>query len=236
MTEFLPVSSSGHLVILQKILGMSGAGLAISVVLHLGTLLAIVVFFFKDILALMGNRKTLFLVLVSVAITGTIGLLGKGFFERLFSSAEYVGVAWVFTGAVLILAQKLSRPERQSINLKDAFVLGLAQSLAIIPGISRSGMTISSLLFRKVEPVPAFTFSFLVSIPVILGAALLEAKDIQLLSTGGSPGNLAVGFCFSFFTGLAAIFLLRSALKKAKLHYFGYYCILMAVFTLVFLR
>jgi len=235
LTEFLPVSSSGHLVILQKILGMHGQEVAISVILHLGTLFAVVLFFWKDILNLLKNFKLLILVAVVVIITGVIGILGKDFFEGLFNSPRLVGLAWIFTGLLLISTKKITQFNRDKLNLKDALILGLTQGAAIIPGISRSGITISTLFFRKINRSLAFTFSFLVSIPIILGAALLEAKKIQAIPKSDIM-NLGIGFIFSFLFGLLALLFLRIVIDKAKFYYFGYYCIIMAAITLLFIK
>jgi len=235
LTEFLPVSSSGHLVVAQKILGIHSNELAVSVILHLGTLLAIIIFFRRDILNLLRNPKLLGLAFVVVIITGIIGVLGKDFFERLFSSVKAVGVAWIFTGLILISTKKFIRLDRKKLELKDALVLGLTQSLAIVPGISRSGITISTLFSRKIERKLAFTFSFLVSIPVILGAALLEARKIES-AFHADVINLMAGFIFSFLTGILALVILKRVINNGKFYYFGYYCLFMAVVTLLFIR
>lgn len=235
LTEFLPVSSSGHLVVAQKILGIHSNELAVSVILHLGTLLAIIIFFRRDILNLLRNPKLLGLAFVVVIITGIIGVLGKDSFERLFSSVKAVGVAWIFTGLILISTKKFIRLDREKLELKDALVLGLTQSLAIVPGISRSGITISTLFSRKIERKLAFTFSFLVSIPVILGAALLEARKIES-AFHADIINLMAGFIFSFLTGILALAILKRVINKGKFYYFGYYCLFMAVVTLLFIR
>jgi len=230
VTEFLPVSSSGHLVILQRVLGVGGEEIALSVILHLGTLFAVIIFFFKDILKLLGNIKSLLLIAIVTIITGTIGIVGKDFFEGLFSSLKPVVLALVVTGIILLLTKRFMDAKRNSLNIKDAFFLGLAQGLAIIPGISRSGITISTLLFRKIDRETSFKFSFLASIPVILGAALLEAKKIDF-ALQFNLLNFAAGFMSSFLTGLFALWVLKLVLQKAKLHYFGYYCIVVAIAT-----
>ncbi|MFA4988141.1 MAG: undecaprenyl-diphosphate phosphatase [Candidatus Omnitrophota bacterium] len=235
LTEFLPVSSSGHLVILQNLLGVTADKLTVSVVLHLGTLLAVVIFFRKDILGLFRNPRMLGLVLVASAITGIIGISAKDLFERAFCSVRVVGAAWFFTGLILIFAGKASSSGRRTPGAKDACFLGLVQSLAIIPGVSRSGITISALLLRKIDPKEAFTFSFLVSIPLILAAAALEAGKINGLNAG-DLGNLTAGFFFSLLTGLAALSFLRMVINKARFHYFGYYCLFVSVLTLIFIR
>jgi len=235
MTEFLPVSSSGHLVIAGRLLGLSGEELIISVVLHLGTALALVVFFFKDLLDLYKKPKVVFCLAVTTVITGIIGFLGKDFFESLFSSVSLVAWALMVTGVILIATKKFLVGRREDINLKDAVILGLTQAVAIIPGISRSGTTISTLLFRGIKKEESFRFAFMAAIPVILGAALLEAKGISLKSGINNEG-LIVGFIFSFIAGLVSLRFLKLILKRARLHYFGYYCIIVAAAALLFLR
>ncbi len=235
LTEFLPVSSSGHLVIAQKLLGINSNQLAISVALHFGTLLAIIIFFWKDILGVLKNFRLLGLILIVTIITGIIGLSGKDFFENLFSNPKAVAIAWIFTGLILIATKNLRQLDKNKIGAKDAIIVGLAQGLAIIPGISRSGITISTLFFRKIQRSLAFSFSFLVSIPVILGAGLLEAKKIVLVPAGDIK-NLIVGFIFSFIFGILALLILKVIINKAKFYYFGYYCLLMAAVTLLFIK
>jgi len=236
LTEFLPVSSSAHLVIMQRLLGMRGGEIPVSVVLHLGTGLALVIFFFKDILEITRNIKVLLLMAVTTIITVFIGVSGKKFFEALFSSPSAVALALIVMGLILILTRNFMRYQRKNeVGLKDALILGFTQGAAIIPGISRSGITISTLLFRGVNKQAGFRFAFIIAIPVILGAALYEAKDISSLPALDLC-NLFIGFIFSFITGLLALKILKVFMDKAKLHYFGYYCITIAILTLLFVR
>jgi undecaprenyl-diphosphatase len=236
LTEFLPVSSSAHLVIMQRILNMRGAEVIISVVLHLGTALALIIFFFKDIIETLPNLKVLSLMIITTLITAAIGISGKKFFESLFVSPFAVALALIFTGIILISTRNfMQRQKRNEANLKDALTLGLTQGLAIVPGISRSGITISTLLFRGLSRETSFRFAFIIAIPVILGAALYEAKDINS-ALAINPQNLFIGFIFSFVTGILALKILKIFMDKAKLHYFGYYCILVAILTLLFIR
>lgn len=235
ITEFLPVSSSGHLVIMQRLLGVPGQELIISVVLHLGTTLALIIFFRQDILNLLRNIRSLSLVLIVTIITGIIGLGGRDFFTGLFKSPKLVAVSLILTGIILILTKKFGDGKRDTLNIKDAFILGLSQGIAIIPGISRSGITVSTLLFRGIDWKTSFNFSFLASIPAVLGAVILEAKDIGFVCRFNLI-NLFVGLIFSLLAGLAALWILRIVLRKAKLYYFGYYCIAVAVITLLFIK
>ena len=235
LTEFLPVSSSGHLVILQKILGLGGEELATTIILHLGTALALVIFFFKDILGLFKDKKLLGMVALVTVITGSIGLLGGEFFENLFSSVRLVAVSLMVTGIILIFTRKIQHHYRKNPLPADALILGVTQGIAIIPGISRSGITIATLLFRGLDRETSFKFSFLAAIPVIFAAFLLELKNIHL-ALNADFAFLVVGFVSSFLSGLLALHILKLILQKAKLHYFGYYCIIVACLTLLFVR
>ncbi|MCM8796144.1 MAG: undecaprenyl-diphosphate phosphatase [Candidatus Omnitrophica bacterium] len=234
LTEFLPVSSSGHLVIIGRFLGIRESQAAAAVILHLGTILALVIFFFKEILKLLRDLTTLFLIIIVTLITGLIGIWGRDFFESLFKTPKLVAISLIFTGVILILT-KFTNPRRYNLNVKDALILGIIQGIAIIPGISRSGSTISSLLFRGIEPKLSFNFSFLAAIPAILGATILEFKDTGLILQQGR-GNLIIGFIFSFLSGIFSLWLLKRILNKARIYYFGYYCILMGVFSLIFVK
>ena len=233
LTEFFPVSSSAHLVIMQKLFGLSGQEIALVAVLHLGTLLALVIFFFRDILGLLRNLKLLLLITIVTIITGVIGITGRPVFEGLFSSLIVVSIALMITGIVLIWTMKFINSKRENLTIKDAIILGFAQAIAIVPGISRSGLTISALLFRGIDRKTAFRFSFLASIPAIMGAAILEIGKIDV-AFQIQPLNFIAGFVSSFLTGIFALWLLSKAVEKAKLHFFGYYCILLALSVLIF--
>lgn len=234
LTEFFPVSSSAHLVIIENLLGIKSEVIALTVTLHLGTVLALAVFFFKDIIAALRNFKSAALIIVVTLITGTIGVLGKDFFEETFSSLRLIGLALIVTGVMLFITKKFMEGKRSEPTFKDAVILGLTQAIAIMPGISRSGTTVSTLLFRKLDRETAFRFSFLVSIPVILGAALMEARKIES-GLNAHFLNYAAGFAASFLSGLLALYILKVVLGKAKLYYFGYYCIIVGIITFLFL-
>jgi undecaprenyl-diphosphatase len=235
ITEFLPVSSSGHLAVLGRLFGLSEQSVAISIIMHLGTLLAVLVFFFRDILEALCSKRTVLLILAVTCITGLIGVLGKDFFESLFTSVKAIAIGWIATGVILLLTKRFMHNDRKTIGMKDAMILGVTQGIAIIPGVSRSGITISTMLFRGVEKMTCFTFSFLVSIPAIAGAALLEAKKIHF-AFSGNPVQLATGFFCSFAAGLFALWALKQMLAKAKFHYFAYYCFALALITLIWIR
>lgn len=234
-TEFLPVSSSGHLIIAGKILGLHGEEVALSVILHLGTLLAVTLFFFKDILILFRDKKRLLLVILVTVITGSIGVLGKDFFEAMFTSVKVAAIALFVTGVILVFTKKARQAVKKSVGLKDSLVLSITQAAAIIPGISRSGITISTLIFRQVNKEESFRFSFLVSVPLILGAAVLESRKINL-SLAHNYLNLGIGFLVSAITGFIALLFLKFVIGKAKFHFFGYYCLALSILTLIFIK
>lgn len=235
LTEFLPVSSSGHLAVLERIFGLSEQGVAISIVMHVGTLGAVLVFFFRDIRAALRNKRMIVFILIVTCITGTIGVLGKDFFEALFTSVKAVAVSWVATGIVLLLTTRCMNNKRVTVTNRDALILGITQGIAIIPGISRSGITISTMMYLGVEKLSGFTVSFLASIPVIAGAAALEAKDIRF-ACAGDPVPMAAGFLCSFGAGLFALWALKRMIAQAKFHYFAYYCFLLALITLIWVK
>ncbi|MDD5043958.1 MAG: undecaprenyl-diphosphate phosphatase [Candidatus Omnitrophica bacterium] len=236
VTEFLPVSSSGHLVILERLFGLQGQEVAITVFLHLATVLALVVFFFKDILKVLRDLRLMLLIITVVLITGSIGIAGKGFFEKLFSSPKAVAISFFATGVILLYAGRLRFPQRtmEKIKFSDAVILGITQAIAIIPGVSRSGITISTLLSRKLDYASAFRFSFLAAIPVMIGAALVELKGLEAMAP--DKGDLTAGFLASFLAGLIALFILRRIMRAGKFYLFGYYCIAIAVITLIFVK
>jgi undecaprenyl-diphosphatase len=188
LTEFLPVSSSGHLVLLQKIFGIKEAPLVFEVLLHVGTLAAVFVVLWKDILAIL---KKIIQPLTLYLIIGTIpaviaALLFDKEIEEIFDTGKFLGVCFLITTVFLVTAELLSRRAIASNSLKkegeinwlDALVIGIMQAIAIPPGISRSGATISGALFRKLNRDTAARFSFLLSIPAILGALVLHLKDL----------------------------------------------------------
>ncbi|MFA6216783.1 MAG: undecaprenyl-diphosphate phosphatase [Candidatus Omnitrophota bacterium] len=235
LTEFFPVSSSGHLVIVQKLLGITQEVVSFDVVLHLGTTVALIIFFFKDIVALFKDLRLLGLVFVATIITGVIGIAGKDFFERLFALPQYTAFGLLVTGCILLVAQRFMNGKRNTVTLKDSIVMGCMQGIAVIPGISRSGSTVSALLFRGLDRETSFRFSFIAAIPAVLGAAVLKAKDIGSALQGEMLGY-ALGFITSAATGIVSLWLLRLMLRRAKLHYFGYYCFVVAILVIVFIK
>lgn len=247
LTEFLPVSSSAHLVIGQHLLNFEGSNLAFDIVLHLGTLLAVLVYFRNDILKILASfgrkgdapwRRVGLLVLLGTVPTGLIGVLFKDPLENLFGSVRIVAVMLAVTGLLLFLADRVSKTDRPlfGIGILDALLVGVVQGLAIIPGISRSGSTIAAGLFLKVKADAAARFSFLLSIPAILGAVVLEGKGILGHALNGSGLTFLTGFCAAAISGWLAIKILIEALQRKKLTLFAVYCWVVAACTLLLIR
>ena len=237
-TEFFPVSSSGHLLLLQKILGFTTMPLVYDIFFHIGTLLAVVAFFFKDLreLALRFYEKENFRLLLLLAAatlpTAVIGFLFKDFFESLFTRTSYLGMAFLFTAAVL-LASKYLRLKKKLPDFAAAFLIGVAQGIAIVPGVSRSGMTIAVALALGMGFAFSFRFSFFLSIPAILGAVVLEADKIPW---GGSHWpQLALAVLVAALAGFFALVLLQKLVVRDHFHRFAYYLFILGVLVLLFL-
>ncbi len=245
LTEFLPISSSGHLVIVPEFLDSLGfdiapPSLAVSAVLHLGTLLAVLVYFRNDVAKVLRmrhdreGRKIALLVAVGT-VPALVGLPLENSLEAIQADVTYVGIALVVTGVVLVIGQRLARGFRRlpEGNVPDAIVVGIAQAFALIPGISRSGMTISAGNGRGFEPTEAARFSFLLGIPAIAGAGLISLPD--LMEGGNLGADLIVGLVVAAVSGYLAIALLLSALRRVGLIPFALYCFIVGGLTIAFL-
>lgn len=234
LTEFLPISSSGHLVLVPAFLSelgfdVSAPSLGISAVLHLGTLLAVLIYFRADIANVLRFRTSqegrVIAKLVAIGtIPAVIGLPLESTLDGLENSPAIVGWALVATGVALVIGQRLATGERALIQGKamDAVVVGIAQAFALIPGISRSGFTISAGNARRFDPLEAARFSFLLGIPAIAGAGLFSLPDVVAGNQLGA--ELIVGFLFAAISGYAAIALLFAALRRIGLIPFAIYC------------
>ena len=249
LTEFFPISSSGHLVFFQSLFGFEDPQVAFDVVLHLGTLLAVVVYLWADISEILrgtvvwvrerkeGQEKARLLLWIIVATipTGLMGVILKDWFESLFSKPKTVGIALLITGFVLWLTRYASRDEKttKEMGLIDAVVIGFAQGVAIIPGISRSGATISTGLFRHLNRELSGKFSFLLSIPAILGATVLKLRD---LGTGLTPWAGFVGAASAFIVGFFSLKVLMKVITAGKLSNFAYYCWAAGILMLLLIR
>jgi undecaprenyl-diphosphatase len=231
LTEFLPISSSGHLYILKRLFGLNENLLSFFVILHLATLLAIIIFFYKQIKQTLTKKELLFHILIITCVSGILGLLGKIFLTRFFDSKYLISFALLINGIILLsIRNTTGKKTHQDIKLKDSFILGLLQGIAIIPGISRSGITITGLLKRGFQPKEAFSLSFLMAIPIITAAFLVEIKEI--LSINVNISSLILSFIAAFLSGILALHIIKKALIKVKFKNFGYYCLLIFLLTL----
>ena len=261
LAEFLPVSSSGHLVLSKFILGAElGTSALFEILLHVGTLLAVFVFYWKDVLNLIKEgllmikdsfllvfkrkkfdlyleRKMVVFIIVASIPTAILGLLMEAFLEDLFlSSVIAVGFALLVTGTMLMLIRKMPKSDKTLEEMKgrDAFTIGLIQGIATIPGISRSGSTVTAGLFCGLDKEFAFRFSFLMSIPAILGAAVLKMMDVNIADLTANAGPYAVGMIVAAVVGYASIRWLKNLIQKDQFHYFGYYCLAVGLISIVY--
>ena len=247
LTEFLPVSSSGHLLFIQSITNFKGPNLFVDVILHIGTFLVVIIFYFKDIKNILENflsspfklenkeTKLGWLIIVANIPTAIIGIIIKKFFPDIFESLKLLMFTWGFTGIILILSDRLKLPKKDiySINWTESILIGIAQGVAVLPGISRAGITIICGLFLSIKREDAAKFSFLLSIPAIFGALLIELFSLNSLPESLSFLNLASGFLSSLFFGVVGIFVLLKFLKNAKFKYFGIYLFMLVLIIIV---
>jgi len=232
-TEWLPISSSGHLVIAQSLLHIS-APAEFDIVIMLGTIAALLLYFRRKILSLANGllhedvQAVKYVILMAIAgiPTAIVGFAGKSFFKGLFSQPFIVSLLIMLTGIFLFFASRKRKQEKE-IDTKSAFAAGLAQGLAVAPGISRSGGTIGTALLLGIKPTEAAEFSFLIGAPAMLVASLLEFRD--LASTTFDMQLAAVGIVAAFISGYAGIGFFMEILKRGKLEFFAYYCILAGI-------
>jgi undecaprenyl-diphosphatase len=238
LTEFLPVSSTAHLILVQDLLKLDPErfGLSFDVALHLGTALAVLIYFAGTWIALArdvvrGRWHDPLLVMVGTVPAAVAGVLFQSAVERELRGALVIVAGLVAGSIVFVVAEAMARKERASatLGLPEALYVGVAQAIALIPGISRSGITISAGLTRGLRREDATRFAFLLATPVILGAAaktLLDArKAAELLAT---PSVLAIGFTVSFLAGLAAVAFMVRFLRVNSLNWFVAYRLLLA--------
>jgi len=241
LTEFLPVSSSGHLVLGKFLLGAEMPGVVFELAVHFGTLMSVLIYFRKRVWGLIKavytpaleeeRRMILYLVLGMVPAV-VIALIFKEFIKTAFAAPLMAAVFLVVTGIVLIVTAAFEKGLK-NINAPRSLLIGLAQALAILPGVSRSGMTIAAGLFSGVKPIVAAEYSFLLSIPAILGAIVFMAKDIISIDRS-MISHYAVGAVVAFISGLFAVYLLLDLIKRGKFKYFGFYCIAAGIFGIIY--
>lgn len=236
LTEFLPVSSSGHLVVLQHWLGLREPMLVFDVMLHVGSLTAVVVFYRKRIWSLAisvfqpskvpDGRRMIVMVFIASVPAGVVGVALSDFFESLFAAPAAVGLFWLLTSALLFGASRIPAGAKTvaGIEFRDALLIGLFQAIAILPGVSRSGSTIAAAILCGLMAKEAADFSFLIYIPAIFGATLLQLKDLA----GTARSDLLVylfGAIVAAVVSYGAIWLLLRLLQKRVIQPFAWYCL-----------
>ncbi|MCK5305612.1 MAG: undecaprenyl-diphosphate phosphatase [Candidatus Omnitrophica bacterium] len=240
LTEFLPVSSSGHLVLLQHFMNVKETQLTFNVFLHIGTLFAVLIVFFEEIKKLFtSERKTAFLLIIAMLPAGITALLWRVKIKAAFKNPLLAAIFLVITGIILIAAsmrQNLTTIKKDKVNCWQALLIGGAQALALLPGISRSGMTISAGLLSGIKQEKVVTFSFLLSILAISSAAVFEILKQPALFKALNPGILAAGVLTSFAFGLLGLKIVINIVKRKKLHYFGLYCIGAGLLVIILLN
>jgi undecaprenyl-diphosphatase len=231
LTEWLPVSSSGHLAIAKEFFDWQPP-IIFYVLLHIGTLVVIVAFFRRDIAEILkalvrrdfeseDGKLGIFVMLGSVPTT-VIGYVFRDIFASFFDNLLIVGGALLATGVLLFVSKR--RKNNKALSYLDSFFIGIAQGIAIIPGVSRSGATISTGLLRSVNKEVAFKFSFLLSIPAVLGAAVAQLGDLNLLVSNGDVAAVVVGVLVSMVVGYLSLKALQRIVMKQKFHLFAFYC------------
>ena len=238
LTEFLPISSSGHLVLVPAFLGVDQPDLATSAVLHLGTLAAVVAFYRRDLIKLTrfrndsDARKVLGL-LVLGTIPTVIGVLVDDQIGSLQEDPTAVAIALLFTGAVLVISGLFmsGKLSLERLPFRDGFLIGIAQAIALIPGISRSGMTITAGMNRGLERSDAARFSFLLAMPAIAGAG--AQQTIELAGNGGVNGEVWLATAIAAISGYLSIAVLLRALNRYGLRPFALYCFVVGAIALI---
>src|SRR3989304_7189597 len=227
LTEFLPISSTAHLVVAQKLLGFTEPPVTFDIVIHLGTALATVI-------VLWSLLKKLSLPLIKAAViamipTGILGLWLNRWNELIFGSILFTAITLIINGLILLLP-KLIKSKKGELNNQSAAVIGIAQGLAVLPGISRSGSTIVAGLLFGLKPKEAYNFSFLISIPAILCAQVLHMSDINIVQSEFLIFGL--GFLTALISGYFALLWLRRLVSRGRLTGFAYYCLILGMLLL----
>ena len=259
LAEFLPISSSGHLALLQQFFGIKEDNvLLFAVLLHVGTLISVFIIYWKDIWELIVElfltikdiftgkglrlderpvRKLGVMIIVATIPTGLIGILFNDFFDGLYNSIVPIGAGLLVTGCLLVIAERMGTSNRgiKEMNFRNAIFVGVVQGIAICPGISRSGSTLFGSLLCNLDRTFAVKFVFLISIPSILGSAVMEAPDaIAAGMNMNDLGPIIVGMIVAAVSGLIAIKTMIKVVSNKKLNYFSYYVWLLGIFVIAF--
>ncbi len=250
LTEFLPVSSSAHLVIVPHLLQWPDPGLTLDTILHLGTIIAVIIYFWRDLWelaiaawnslrsrSLAEPKARLAWLLAAASVPGALlGVLFEDWFEQIFGMPKAAAAFLLVTAALLLISEYLARRERtlEAMGWRDALLIGLAQALAIVPGLSRSGATIAAGLLLGFKRDEAARFSFLLAVPIVVGGGAYQGLKLLMgeASSNLAPAVIIAGFCAAAFSGYMAITGMLALVKRRSLHPFAIYC---AIFGLLVL-
>lgn len=234
ITEFLPISSSGHLVIFQKLFGFQEAPVVFDTLLHFGTLVALIIFFWNDIKKIFQDKKLIVLLIIGTIPVVIVGFLLQDKIDEIFNSLLLVGISFLITAIILLLTSLVKNQQKnlKDISFRDATVVGLFQALSILPGVSRSGSTMSGALFQKIKKEDAFNFSFYLGMIAIFGAAVLQVPSISSFSSTEAINGL-LGFLFAGIVGFFALKILKKIVVQGKFHYFGIYCAVLGIICIL---
>ena len=245
LTEFLPVSSSGHLELVKSLLGdnsLPKESMIFTVVLHFATALSTIVVFRKDIIEIIkellkfewnSNTQFIFKIIISMLPAALIGVFFETELESLFSNnIVLVGAMLIITGLLLLLADRAQNTSK-NVSFKNAFTVGVAQAVAILPGISRSGATISTAVLLGIDKTKAARFSFLMVIPLIFGKIFKDIFSGELSYENAQITSLGIGFIAAFVSGLLACTWMIRLVKNSQLKYFAYYCAVVGIIAIL---
>lgn len=255
ITEFLPISSTAHIVIVQLLMDIQFQGYVLEIFLHLASVLAVIIYFRQDLLQIISGsvayfkskseenrikfRYALYLILATL-ITGLLGIFLKDLVDDSLKSPIIISISLVVTGLFLILIERyrqIGNRDESSMTIVDTVIIALVQTLAVLPGISRSGSTLIAGLWVGLSREAAVRFSFLLAIPIILGSTVLMINELNMdtiQQTGFLP--IVVAFVSTFIFSIIGIIWLIDLLKKSKLIYFAIYCFLLALFVFIYLQ
>lgn len=238
LTEFFPISSSGHLAIIQHFINFSTNNLLVDTFLHLGTVLSIIIVFWNDIKSIFTQKKWHLIWIIAIACipTAIIGFCLENIINTI--SLQMIGIGFIITSIILLISnkniqqQQKNNKDLEDITIRDATIIGTLQGIAVLPGISRSGTTLYASLSRNLKPQTAFKFTFLLAIPVILGANILEIiKNFTLFKS--LRVELLLGLIISCLFGIISIKMLKYMFKESKLWYFSIYLIILGIFIIM---
>lgn len=229
ITEWFPISSSGHLALAQNIFNLK-VPVVYDIFLHIGTALVILVKFRKDILNIitLKEKKLLLFIIIGSIVTAIIGFTFRDTFKSFFYNLTIIGIAFLVTGILLILTK--NKITNKNLNYKSSFLIGVAQGFSLIPGISRSGSTISIGLLNKIKKEQLIKYSFILSLPAVLGAVIFELKYINVYN---NLMPIIIGTLVSLIIGYISLTWIIKIIKKGKFSKFSYYCFIIGIITLI---